>query len=282
MTQVDAVDFVVAPPPDELHGIRPLPYTGNARPSQEWVDACTALGVPPLWYTQETTSTRSQEGWQAGVYDCLFAERRARERGHTGPIAVVVSDGNYADEWDASGYGAGWASVATMPFFPYGALGVTATFLAGAAGSPFLIVGEWVPETWGAGRVASQLVGAQAPISTPHDLNHVFHDFAPTTQGDPEVIYQVADAATDPKDGYTSPPGEYWRLAGLAWIHGTPSTNENVVPITGGDFLTIRRQMLDVVAAAETTLGGVSVVEVPLDIKTISTHDLATELAGRV
>jgi len=177
----NAVDFETAPTVEQLVAadVDPIPYTGNARPSQDWFDAVRAAGYGPKAMTQETYSTRSQEGFQAGVLDCQFAESRAKERGHTGSIAVVVSDGNSADRWDAGPYGAGWASVATLPFFPYGALGVTATFLAGAFESPLLITGEWVPETWGAGRLMSQVVGSSPIPGT--DLNIVHADYTGTT-----------------------------------------------------------------------------------------------------
>ncbi len=183
---MQAVDFVTAPSVDECvaAGVFPCPYTGNARPSQGWFDEGRAKGVAPLWMIQETISSRSQQGFQAGVFDCEFAEGRARERGHDGALAVVVSDGNGRDAWDASGYGQGWASVATLRFFAYGAVGVIATFESGAA-CPLLIPGGWIPETWGHGVVASQLVGPQAAISTAHDLNDVFYDFG--TQPVPPV-----------------------------------------------------------------------------------------------
>jgi hypothetical protein len=221
------VDFTTAPDPAECAaaGVIPCPYTGSARPSQRWFDDCRALGIAPLWMIQETISTRSQEGFDAGVEDCRFAESRARERGHTGPIAVVVSDHDGADAWDSSAYARGWASVATQPFFPYGALGVTGSFLAGAAGSPLLIPGEWVPETWGHGRIASQLVGAQAALSTAHDLNHVFVDFQEDdmfSDDDRALLREVRNALRGPNGGGDG--GDVQTQVGQLWatVVGTP------------------------------------------------------------
>lgn len=203
-----AVDFVIAPSIDECvaAGVVPCPYTGNARPSQAWFDEARAKGVAPLWMVQETVSTRSQQGFGAGVADCQFAEGRARECGHVGAIAVVVSDGNGADAWDCSDYAAGWVSVATLPFFPYGALGVTQSFLTAGFGHPLSIDGEWVPETWGHGRVASQLVGPQAALSTPHDLNDVFYDFG---QEADDMVDPAVQAQLDRIEGWFSGGGKY-------------------------------------------------------------------------
>jgi hypothetical protein len=161
--------------PTEDVGYDWLRYTGNARPSREW---CAAVSQHSrLTFIQETYSTRSQEGFQAGVYDCQFAEPRARAV-HPGveSIAVVVSDGNYADNWDASEYGRGWASVATIAFFPYGAVPICESFIRGAT-SVLNLGGTWVPETWGAGTFMSQVVGYSPVADT--DLNDVWAPYWP-------------------------------------------------------------------------------------------------------
>lgn len=244
---MDALDFLAAPDPGVVRplGLGVLPYTGNARPDQAWVDTCRAYGVPILWFTQETIGTRSQQGGLAGVYDCQFAEARARERGHTGPIAVVVSDGTAQDAWDASEYGRGWASVATLRFFPYGALGVCASFLTGASGSPFLVVGEWVPETWGAGRIASQVVGPSPVPDT--DLNHVHVDlgaFPGPLQGGSDVLFcHHHKAGATVIDTYLTDGGVIVRR-----YEGTLETPTVTVNYPGGGSGTYWKDALDEIA----------------------------------
>jgi hypothetical protein len=189
----NAVDFVTAPDPADLArlGLDALVYTGNARPSQGWVDQARALGVT-VTFIQETTSTRSQQGFQAGRLDCQFAEQRARERGHTGSIAVVVSDGNGADNWDASEYGRGWQSVATLPFFSYGSTGCCDSFNRGAPHS----LGTWIPETWGAGSLLTQKVGGSPIPDT--DLNITHADYtggAPPHQKDDDMPLYITKAS---------------------------------------------------------------------------------------
>lgn len=245
----DAVDFVTAPDPAELAaaGLEGWPYGGSGRPSQAWFDDCRARGLNPSVMVYESYSTRSQLDARFGAWDCQNHEARAREVGHTGANAVAVSDGNGADAWDASAYGQGWASVATMPFFAYGAVGVIRSFEQGAAGS-LLIPGGWVPETWGSGAIASQLVGTKANLSTPHDLNRVFHDFG-----------QEADDMFDDDDRKML--GELH----LFLTEGATSTAGRVAAIQ---------------ADVEALKAGAS--GEPLDITSVSTHDLAAELAKRV
>ena len=129
-----------------------------------------------ITFIQETYSTRSQEGYVAGQVDCVFAERRAREiHPQVASIAVVVSDGNYADRWDAREYARGWSDYATIPFFPYGAVPICESFISGAHG--LVLRGTWVPETWGLGTFMSQVVGFSPIPST--DLNHVWAPYYP-------------------------------------------------------------------------------------------------------
>lgn len=164
-----------APDPQLLHDLNldALVYTGSARPTQEWVNHCRELGII-VTFIQETVSTRSQQGFDAGVYDCQYAEARAKELGHTGSIAYVVSDGSWSDVWDASEYGRGVQSVATLPFFSYGAVPICESFNRGAPRS----LGTWVPETWGVGTLLTQVVGSSPVADT--DLNHVHADYTGT------------------------------------------------------------------------------------------------------
>ncbi len=196
----NALDFVTAPDPGELARLEldALVYTGNARPSQAWVDKARALGVT-VTFVQETTSTRSQQGYQAGRLDCIFAETRAKERGHAGSIAVVVSDGSWVDAWDCSAYGAGWQSAATLPFFPYGSVGCCESFNRGAPKS----LGTWIPETWGSGTLLTQIVGPSPIPDTDHNIAHAdytgtpppapFPDLTPLLMEDDYMMLQVGD-----------------------------------------------------------------------------------------
>ncbi len=152
-------------------------YTGNARPTAAW---CAAVAQHSrITFIQETDSQRSKAGFAAGADDCRYAEARAREV-HRGveSLAVVVSDGNGADNWDASEYGRGWASAATLAFFPYGAVPICESFIRGAGASPLNLRVTWVPETWGKGTGLSQVVGASPVANT--DLNHVWAPYYPT------------------------------------------------------------------------------------------------------
>ena len=153
-------------------------YTGNARPEKSWVDAVLEHSL--VTFIQETTSQRSQEGPQAGVYDCQFAEYRARQR-MSNPLSIiyVVSDGNYADVWDAGPYGSGIGSVATIPFLFYGTPAICKSAALGAGNSPLNLMGDHVPETWGGTsapmrRLITQHVGPSPVPNT--DLNTV-HDY---------------------------------------------------------------------------------------------------------
>lgn len=174
----DALDAAWGDFPADV-GLDWLRYTGPARPTPEWCAAAAAAGR--LTFIRESYSTRSQEGYDAGRADCIEAEARAREV-HPGveSIAVVVSDGNYADDWDASEYGRGWASAATLAFFPYGAVPICDSFNRGALDSPWCLRGTWVPETWGWGTLLSQVVG-WSPVGNT-DLNHVRAPYWPLPQ----------------------------------------------------------------------------------------------------
>lgn len=178
---MNSIDAVVPADPDELKAanLDQWCYSGNYRPPGPWFDECRARGVAPRVMIHETYSQRSQAGFAAGAADCRWHEARVREVGHDGLNAVVVSDGSKYDAWDASEYGRGWASAATMGFFPYGSVPICASFIDGASTPGSLVIAEtWVPATWGDGTFASQRVYEQAEgISTSHDLNYVYHDF---------------------------------------------------------------------------------------------------------
>ena len=195
----DAVDGIVEYDPGLLVGpdLDPTSYTGNARFSQGFFDRAAQLGRPVAWMIQETYSTRSQEGYQAGVYDARFAESRAAERGWRGPIAYVVSDGNGADRWSSYEYARGLGDASTVGYYVlgYGANGVLEDFAPGvraSAGAERLFLGtdgdgaRWVPETWGPNNAVGQVVGPSPIPDT--DLNHVHVDFgaaAPTPAPSP-------------------------------------------------------------------------------------------------
>lgn len=235
----DTLDFsFTIPDPATIAalGLGAAPYTGNARPSADWFAGATGLVD---WITQETYSTRSQEGYTVGTLDARFAQDRSAERGYTGPIAVAVSDGNYADTWDASEYGRGWSDTATARFFPYGAKGITASFIAGAlagAGAYLLVAGhdglpgDWVPETWGHGTIAGQVVGPSPIPGT--DLNHVHVDLAaggvgPTPHeeddmGSSNITFLVNGYPPGDNDG---PPPE---TSGFQWLW----KDNELLPIT--------------------------------------------------
>jgi hypothetical protein len=194
----NALDFSYArPSADTILGVginEVLVYCGNALPDQSYIDGLRSRGIT-VTYIMETVSTRSQQGFQAGVFDCQFAESRTKHQGHTGSIAVVVSDGNAADNWDASEYGRGWASVATLPFFAYGAVPICESFTRGAHG---LCLGSWVPITWGQGTLISQLV-TPSPIADT-DLNIVHADYtvghpAPPAQKDDDMPLYITKAS---------------------------------------------------------------------------------------
>lgn len=186
----DGVDGITEYAPQLLvdHDLDPFSYTGNARFSQGFFDEAAALGHPVVLMVQETYSTRSQEGYQSGVYDAQFAEQRARERGWRGPIAYVVSDGNGADRWSSHEYARGIGDASTLGFYilGYGADGVLEDFAPGvraSAGASRLFLGtdgdgaRWVPETWGPNNAIGQVVGPSPIPDT--DLNHVTVELAP-------------------------------------------------------------------------------------------------------
>lgn len=174
------------------YNVDPTSYTGSARFSQGFFDNARLLSYPVTTMIQETYSTRSQEGYAAGVMDCQFAESRARERGwsFSGPIDYVVSDGSGSDSWDASEYGRGISDTMTMGAIGYGANGVLDSFTRGlmaGAGAHLVVLGtdglpgRHVPETWPGGtNLIGQVVGPSPIPNT--DLNHVHADY--TTTGD--------------------------------------------------------------------------------------------------
>lgn len=199
MPDSQAVDFWGAPDPNALGAINPWPYTGNAQPSDAWFAAVAALHNSPQAMIQETYSTRSQEGYAAGVYDCQFAEARARKRG-VGIVDYAISDGNSADVWDASEYGRGISDTATLRYFGYGALGVLGSFFAGALagrGAGLLVIGcdgaggEHVPSTWGSANLVTQVVGPSPIPGTDLNLVHVDLQGADMTPEESQRLNEV-------------------------------------------------------------------------------------------
>lgn len=254
---------------DELAaaGAPQVPYTGNGLPSQDWFDAARARGLDPPWLIQETISQRSQLGFDAGVQDCLFAERRARSRGHTGRMAYVLSDGNGRDAWDTSEYVRGVLDTATLPTdIWYGALGVGA---------------NWVPETWGGGAFATQLVYEKSPaISVGHDLNEVHADLgtpapAPVREN-PDMLYKAAgDSTSNP----AVTDGTVWAIVGYDFVHADELVGQ--VPVLTVDGEQLGANSVALQAAKHGALGTVPPAPEPLDITTVSAHDLIAEMERR-
>jgi hypothetical protein len=184
----DAVDFWGAPEPTvlKLHDLDPLPYDGRAKPPQSWFEWARALGVGPKCMIIEQDPNWSQGGYSAGHYGCLDHEGRCKATGHTGSLMVAVSDGS---KWDPNygadniyAFGRAWSDAATMPFFPYGNEFACYWFIQGAlAGiNAHLLVlgydghpGGMIPETWGNGTVATQLVSPSPIPDTDYDVMHV-------------------------------------------------------------------------------------------------------------
>ena len=234
-----------------------LRYTGSARPDAGWVNACLAAGLN-VTFIQESYSTRSSEGYDVGVADCRYAEARAREV-HPGvrSIAVVFSDGNYADAWDASEYGRGWSDTATLPFFGYGAHGVLDSGLTGAQrgrGAALLVLGNdgqpgrWVPETWGPTNLIGQVV-APSPVANT-DLNHVHADY---TGGSSTTIDNSEEADMLGK----TDDGRYWDKASGLWVPLTATEAAAVyAAATGGAKITT----LDLGSVANVTAANTATV----------------------
>lgn len=184
----NVVDFMTAPSALQLvdANVDPIPYTGSARPDQRIVDAWTAAGHKPPSYIYESTSTWSQGGYDAGAGACPVHEQRAKEQGHRGSMMVVVSDGSAHDP--NYGYekikecGRGWSDKATLVFYPYGNTFCCEAFLEGArlgAGAHLMLAGigggpdAMIPQTWGYGSIATQLVGPSPIPNTDLDIVHV-------------------------------------------------------------------------------------------------------------
>lgn len=198
----DLVDGITEYDPALLqqHNLDPSSYTGSARFSQGFFDRARELGYPVTVMIQETVSERSQEpnGYIKGVMDCQFAESRARERGFTGPIDYVVSDGNSADSWDSSEYGRGISDTMTLGAFGYGAHGVLDSFTRGllAGHGAHLVImgndgqpGRHVPETWGGTNLIGQVVGPSPIPDT--DLNHVHADYTVEDDMTPDQVQKL-------------------------------------------------------------------------------------------
>ncbi len=239
----NAVDFVSPPDPAVLQQLNldGIPYTGNARPPAAWFADMKARGLTVYTMLQETISTRSQQGFQAGVYDCQFAERRARE---VNPdvrfIDYVVSDGSWVDAWDCSDYGRGVNATAALGVLCYGSTGCCDTFNRGAPKS----IGTHIPNTWGQGSIMTQLV-APSPVADT-DLNIVHVDYTgtgtgPTKKDDdmPLYITKATDTSvgvwvTDSQTRRWVDPGE-WAFAQFvgqklvpipdAWWNSLPDIN---------------------------------------------------------
>lgn len=203
----DALDFSFSPPVPALvaaQGFDLLGYTGSARVGQDYYDECRARGIA-FTFIQETTSERAQEGWNAGLVDAQYADRRASERGHpySAPIVYVVSDGSRDNpSWNGeliADYGAAIATQSARPFMFYGnryavdhacagarRVGVNvygyAVDLRGGPGDD----GGWLPATWnfdGARDPLRQNIGYYTAAGGTCDLNTTHHDYLTPSDG---------------------------------------------------------------------------------------------------
>lgn len=274
----DAIDGVQAAPPPELAaaGLVQWPYCGGALPDQMWFDACRALGLDPDVLIVESYATRSQAGQNAGWFDADQALARAALRDHRGGFDFAVSDGNSSDSWDCGPFAIGIAlRLGPIPFFVYGSEGCCASAAAGARtvpGSGFIDFngGSHIPETWGNGGVASQLVYTKAPISTPHDLNRVFYDFGGTTSPSPSPapLLQEADvlyrATSDSSINPAVTAGTVWDNAGTRFLSVDPNTipaGAIVRDVAGDDIGAVAAEQAKLQAAADATIAAGSRVE---------------------
>jgi hypothetical protein len=182
----NVVDFITAPTLQQLRDadVDAVPYCDAARPSQDWINTVRADGRLPS-FIYESVSTWSQGG-DATAGTCTTHEAHIKATGHTGSVMVVVSDGSAHDP--NYGYdqivatGKHWSDEATMPFYPYGNVYCCEAFIAGArtgAGAHLLVKGigggpdAMIPETWGFGGIASQLVGGSPIPNTDLDVVHI-------------------------------------------------------------------------------------------------------------
>jgi hypothetical protein len=189
-------------------------YVGVSRPDQVYCDSLSAVG---LHWTMifETLPDRSQQGYQAGVYDAQFSDARADQRNYSrdAAIAVVVSDGNrYSPSTGGDAiadYAEGWARTCLRPIFFYGNRYAVDHAIAGArrAPTPHLLAGPrgdggWVPSSWGADPERDPIV-QEANLVSPlvgTDLNSVHGDYhgapapvpAPPPQITPEDDMELA------------------------------------------------------------------------------------------
>jgi hypothetical protein len=178
----------------------------------------------------ETDPLRSQQGYQAGVYDAQFFEARVAERGYspTLPAMVCVSDGtsrnpDYGADQIAQ-YGRGWADTTSRPLCGYGNRYCVTAFNAGIPGSRLLASsGGWLPIPWG-GNSGQDAIGQDANTPSPignTDLNRVWVDWfdappapvpaQPEDEEDMTVWITKASAA-----GKTNPDGSAVAESG-AW-----------------------------------------------------------------
>lgn len=238
----NVVDFIQAPSAAECTAanVDPIPYTGPARPAGWWFDAMILAGHKPPSMIRETTSTWSQGGYGAGADACPKDEQRAREVGHTGSMMVVVSDGskydpNYGrDNIVACGHG--WSDMATMPFYPYGNVFACEAFLEGAragTGAHLVMVGigggpdAMIPETWGYGAIASQLVTPSPVPNTDLDIVHIddLTGGEPSGPGAPNLYTEEVPVGA-PRTIFVNGVADTFFVDNdkLWWIHENPAT----------------------------------------------------------
>lgn len=214
------------PSPGEVVGFDLLGYLGVSRPNPGEIAGWAAAGSV-FTFIWETDPNRSQQGWNAGIYDAVYGNDRADGVGYPleANLAWVVSDGN-ARSPDSGGdriadYADALVRQSKRPVGPfYGNRYAVDAAIRGArrSGRPFVAGpdgdGGWLPHTWGADPSRDPII--QEPnIGSPipgTDLNSVHHDYrtagpgpapAPALPEGDNVIYnEVLD------DGETH---RYWQ-----------------------------------------------------------------------
>jgi hypothetical protein len=177
------------PAPDAFvqFGVDAASYTGPARASRAYYDSLRQRGVRVLG-VQETTSDRSQQGYNAGQQDVAYARQRWAEVGFGDgdPICYVVSDGSRGDpNWNGEQiamYGQAVGDYEHGPYLFYGNRYAVDAACAGAARSqhPGLALnlhGGWIPRTWNFDQnrdTAAQEIGSTPVAGT--DVNTVYRE----------------------------------------------------------------------------------------------------------
>jgi hypothetical protein len=203
-------------------------YTGAARAERSYYDALRAAGID-IMMIQETTSERSQQGYNAGLYDVDFARRRSREVGHpdSAPIAYAVSDGSRDNPtWNGNliaDYGEAVAQREPGPFVFYGNRYAVDAACSGAARVPgnrcMNLNGGWIPRTWNFDPnrdTAAQEIGG-APVAGT-DVNSVYRPIFDAQPG--PVPVPISTGRPEMFVGLKERPGGTANDFDAAWVDG--------------------------------------------------------------